>query len=189
MAASPVKLHDELYGLFKRDTSGRILFRVDTDAGGPTVLLQSGSEPDWANLHLDSRDLRSKPESKGLELSPSVGTELTFRLLARPTRVSSTGKGNPRGPRRDLRTDDERLEWLHRKAELSGFRVTMCGLTMYTFPAVKSSVGYRAKGGTFSAVRFDGQLIVVDPVLLRTAVENGVGTQKAFGFGLLSLGR
>jgi len=39
------------------------------------------------------------------------------------------------------------------------------------------------------AVRFDGVLVVTDPHKLREAVANGIGQQKAFGFGLLSLAR
>jgi CRISPR system Cascade subunit CasE len=47
--------------------------------------------------------------------------------------------------------------------------------------------GFRESGGAFTAVRFDGELGVTDAALLREAVANGIGTQKAFGFGLLSL--
>jgi CRISPR system Cascade subunit CasE len=103
--------------------------------------------------------------------------------------VTSTGKGNPRGPRRDLRSDEERLEWIKRKGELSGFQVSTCGITVFSFRAVKSSVGFRAKSGSFAAAQFDGELIVTDEVLFKKAIESGIGTQKAYGFGLLSVGR
>jgi CRISPR system Cascade subunit CasE len=189
LAASPIELHHELYGLFDKASSGRILFRVDADAYGPTILLQSSSVPDWSKLRLSVHDVRSLPESKPLDVMLAEGTELSFRLLARPTKVIPTGKGNPRGPRRDLRTDEERLGWIHRKAEASGFRVTLCGISNFSFASIKSNVAPRAKGGTFSAVRFDGELVVVDTELLTHAVANGIGTQKAFGFGLISLGK
>ncbi|GFO83041.1 MAG: hypothetical protein A49_26680 [Methyloceanibacter sp.] len=38
-----------------------------------------------------------------------------------------------------------------------------------------------------TAVRFDGVLLVTDPSKLCEAVRLGIGAQKAFGFGLLSL--
>lgn len=41
--------------------------------------------------------------------------------------------------------------------------------------------------GWLTAVQFDGVLVVTDPDKLREAVRNGIGPQKAFGFGLLSL--
>jgi CRISPR-associated protein Cas6/Cse3/CasE subtype I-E len=43
------------------------------------------------------------------------------------------------------------------------------------------------KSGRLSAVQFDGVLVVTDPDKLSVAVRNGIGPQKAFGFGLLSL--
>jgi CRISPR-associated protein Cas6/Cse3/CasE subtype I-E len=189
LAADTTELHRELYRLFEKENAGRILFRVDSDEAGPTVLVQSAIQPDWDRFGLSIPDLRSAPNSKPIEITPPVGAELSFRLMARPTRVGSTGKGNRRGPRRDLRTDEERLEWLRRKGEIAGFRVTMCGLTILSLTAIKSDVGFRSKGGSFAAVRFDGELVVADTDKLRSAVEAGIGTQKAFGFGLLSLGR
>ena len=145
--------------------------------------------PNWGRLWLEDRDLRDAPATKPIALDVEPGTPLSFRLLARPARRTSTGKGNDPGPRRDLRTDEERLAWLHRKGEGRGFRVTTCGLTMMTFAAVHPGLSLRAKGGSFTAVRFDGELVVIDPDRLREAVAQGIGTQKAFGFGLLSLGR
>lgn len=37
------------------------------------------------------------------------------------------------------------------------------------------------------AVRFEGILTVTDPDTFRTTVATGIGSAKAFGFGLLSL--
>jgi CRISPR system Cascade subunit CasE len=189
LAGDPNRLHQTIYGLFPPDRKGRLLFRVDTGSGGPMVLIQSGCEPDWLKLELAKRDLRSEPDSKLISIEPPAGSELAFRLLARPVKRISGGKGHPPGPRNDLRTDEERLDWLHRKGETSGFKVITCGLTVLSFKAIKSDAGFRTKGGSFAAVQFDGALLVTDPDKLLSAVEKGIGTQKAFGFGMLSLGR
>jgi CRISPR system Cascade subunit CasE len=53
-------------------------------------------------------------------------------------------------------------------------------------------MGDRDAGGrrlTFGAVVFDGMLEVSDPGRLRSALRHGIGSAKAFGFGLLSLAR
>ena len=42
---------------------------------------------------------------------------------------------------------------------------------------------------TFASVLFDGELVVTDAELFRTALASGVGTSKAYGFGLLSIAR
>ena len=43
------------------------------------------------------------------------------------------------------------------------------------------------RDGEFLAVRFDGLLAVTDPALFRNTLQTGIGSAKAFGFGLLSL--
>lgn len=188
LAGSPDELHRLVAALFNGREASRFLFRVDPGERGPDLLIQSKVTPDWRRLGLEDRDLREAPMAKPLVLSLEEGMELSFRLLTRPTKRASTGKGNAPGPRNDLRTDEERLAWLHRKGESSGFRVTTCGLTLATFAAVRSNAPLRAKGGSFTGVRFDGELVVTAPDRLIEAVAQGIGTQKAFGFGLLSLG-
>jgi CRISPR system Cascade subunit CasE len=42
--------------------------------------------------------------------------------------------------------------------------------------------------GRFYAVRFEGLLEVTDPGLFLEMLQDGVGSAKGFGFGLLSLG-
>jgi CRISPR system Cascade subunit CasE len=187
LAGDISELHRVIYALFEDPRDGRILFRVETHQGQPIVLIQSPTPPDWEQLPLEARDLCSEPMTKNFSPNLIEGAEYSFRLLARVTRRSSSGTGKPAGARRDLRSDEERLEWLHRKGSESGFAVTACGLTILTFPSVHSDKGYRAKGGSFSAVQFDGTLIVSDAEKLRHAITHGLGTQKGFGFGLLSL--
>ncbi len=189
LAGSPGELHRMVVALLDGREDSSFLFRVDPGERGPDLLIQSKTEPKWDRLGLEDRDLRDEPATKPLSFDVEPGTALSFRLLARPVRRTSTGKGNAPGPRRDLRTDEERLAWLHRKGDEGGFGVTMCGLTTMTFAAVHSGLSLRAKGGSFTAVRFDGELVVTDAEALQEAVAQGIGTQKAFGFGLLSLGK
>jgi len=189
LAGDLEQLHATLYALFSNAERGRVLFRIDNPNGFPVVIIQSASEPHWNDLKLEPTDLIAVPESKPFDFSPLTGAEYAFRLLARPTHRLATGKENPNGKRRDLRTDEERLNWLRRKSESSGFKVLSCGLTILNLPAIKSGRQFRQPGGSFSAVQFDGILTVTDPDKLREAVANGIGTQKAYGFGLLSLAR
>jgi len=108
------------------------------------------------------------------------------------------------GPRRACRNDEQRLEWLRGKANSGGFAIESVGLSLVEWGNTKP---LQAKGGAVAetheqarkrafgrgprqrldAVRFDGVLVVTDPEKLLQAVRNGIGTQKAFGFGLLSL--
>lgn len=196
LAASPEELHAKLYALVPtpgHGTSRSLLFRVDVSDNGPVVLLQSSAEPDWAALEVAPRTLLEPPATKEFDPTFRLGQRMGFRLLARPsTRKSGdyglkkSGKRQP-GPRVDCRDDEQRLEWLRRKSGQHGFQVEAVGLTMVSMPAVKSDRAPREKGGSFTAVQFDGVLVVTDPEKLREAVCNGIGPQKAYGFGLLSL--
>ncbi len=40
---------------------------------------------------------------------------------------------------------------------------------------------------TFASVLFDGDLVVLDKMLFLEALSGGIGTGKAYGFGLLSI--
>jgi len=188
MASDPNRLHRAIYSLFDPPDLGRVLFRVDSSTEGPNILIQSQATPNWENLALVETDLRKGPQTKTVEFDLENGRELSFRLLARPSKRTSTGKGGAPGQRRDLRSDEERLDWLIRKSAGAGFKVTGCGLSVFSLPAVHPEKSFREKGGSFSAIRFDGTLVVTDPERLESTVHLGIGIQKGFGLGLLSLG-
>jgi CRISPR system Cascade subunit CasE len=135
---------------------------------------------------------------------------LAFRLLCQPL-VRKSGefgvKPNGKrmaGPRRACRNDEQRLDWLRRKANDCGFAIETVGLTMVEWRNTKP---LQAKGGVpietheqarkrafglaavqrLGAVRFDGVLVVIDRDRFKTALVNGIGSFKGFGFGLLSV--
>lgn len=195
LAASPEQLHRTLYALVP-ETSSQIerplLFRVDTGEQGPVVLIQSAVPLAWDALEIAPRSLLQPPETKEFDCHPLAGQRMSFRLFTRPSVRKSgdfgakpNGKRKP-GPRSDCRDDEQRLEWLRRKGRESGFVVETVGLSLVSLPAIKAE---RAGPDriSFTAVRFDGVLVVSDPEMLKEAVRKGIGTQKAFGFGLLSL--
>lgn len=210
LAADATLLHKAIYSLFPPKENDRILFRVDSGPAGPIVLIQSATSPDFSKLELTASDLREAPLSKLLDLELREGEQYSFRLLARPSkrclhdfswwsphtsRLSVRENFKPelyavaKGTRFDLRSDEDQIAWLRRKGISSGFRVQHCELTPYNLPAIKSSLNFRHRSGSFTAILFDGVLTVTDPASMFEAIKSGIGTQKAFGFGLLSLAR
>lgn len=121
-----------------------------------------------------------------------------FRLLANPTektkRLTQREQEEDRPPRDKSRRvcyrgEELQLAWLERKAEQAGFRVDSI---MATSAGIIRAYRTRApdeKPMVFYGVRFDGVLQVVAPELLVKAVEQGIGSAKGFGFGLLSIAR
>src|ERR1035437_5296772 len=136
-----------------------VLFRVECPpAGSPYVMIQSRETPDFT--HLPRGYVIHAPESKDVSeayASLHAGMKLRFRLRANPTRKIDT-KSGPDGARHN------------------GRRVNF-----------RADSGGQARKLTFGSVPFEGIMEVADPERLRDALEYGIGSAKAYGFGLLSV--
>lgn len=181
----PYELHRTICHAFENPEDARILFRADTDRAGEVhVIVQSLAKPDWSRLKEDSRYLKQTDEPKLVELSGlRVGMPLRFRLRCRPSKRVGEPGSSDEGKRKSLKDKDEIFAWLERKAEASGFQVNDAAFDRVYWYESKQGKDDKPLG----AVQFDGVLVVSDPDRLREAVRNGIGPQKAYGFGLLSL--
>ena len=186
-AEHPYELHRTICKAFSKPDEARILFRTDGDRPGEVhVIVQSLIAPDWSRLDPKEDYLKQIDEPKLVELGAlRPGLPLRFRLRCRPSkRIGETGHPDE-GKRKSLKTKEEIFEWLRRKAEENGFEVTDVAFDRVYWFESKEGKDQKPLG----AVQFDGVLIVTDPDKLREAVRNGIGPQKAYGFGLLSLAR
>lgn len=177
----------------------RVLHRLEIDPRGGALVLyvQSVSEPDWSRLPagaLATVEERRNPEVRDLrELDLiAAGRVARFRLRANPTRKIGTKSvdGRVQHGRRVPHRDDERcIEWLVRKGNNHGFELMRDAHGQLNVALVREPVRRGRRGGsmiTFEGVRFDGVLRIVDAEKFRVAVINGIGSGKAYGFGLLS---
>jgi CRISPR system Cascade subunit CasE len=207
--AQPYEIHRTLLNAFPRsrfhvartaeDAAG-VLFRVEQNAGGMvSVLVQSQLAPDWAVLQT-RRDARGHAyliravEQKTFELQLVRGQMLSFRLRANPTkRRKSDGK------RIGIENENEQLEWLRAKVQgdekreqaSGGFRLVRALVGREEFIKNKEAIhrADRSYDLKILAAQFDGLLQVDDPFKAAQTVARGIGSGKAFGFGLLSLAR
>ena len=88
------------------------------------------------------------------------------------------------GKRHGLLRDEEQLAWLDQKAMQNGFAIGRVRVMKEQPIKASTSSGHRA---TLHATRYDGLLSVLKPELFVDAVQAGVGSGKAYGFGLLSV--
>ncbi len=186
-ASRPYELHRSLLTAFPDKAAGgpgRVLFRLDTDreTGSMSVLVQSEKKPDWARLNGATGFVT---ECKCKEFEPKLAPEqvLRFRLLANPTkRTSSTGK------RQGILNDEDQLDWLRNKGIKGGFKLINAFTVNEGFSKDKMTDRNDAKHSvTMLAVRFDGILRVIDPDVFRCTIQDGIGSAKGLGFGLLSI--
>lgn len=197
----PGQLHRTLMRAFPQADGPRprsqfgVLFRVETDGGQPSVLVQSQVLPDWDMLpegYVMSHETR---EISAVLDAIQAGRGLRFRLTANPSRKSAAHRPNEAPPRNSRRvalvTDEERHAWLVARGARDGFVLVGGG----AFDGVRidpqpshSGAGHTGRSGiVVRAVQFEGRLQVVDAELMRRAVREGVGPAKAYGCGLLSL--
>ena len=183
-----------------------LLHRLDFDSrGGRAVLLvQSGIAPDWSFLPDGYAD-EIKCKSVGEQYAAIAdGQKLVFRLRANPTkRVGKSDalakdkfKESKTRRRVELRTDEEKIEWLRRKGADAGFRLagvrikeSIANVAQIADGKIRSRRSEGEPPMTFGATTFEGVLEVTDAEKFRQSLKQGIGTGKAYGFGLLSVAR
>lgn len=177
-----------------------VLYRLDIPhTGNPVLLVQSQADPDWAGLATGYL-LNEGAEKKQVDEHYAAlheGMVLAFRLRANPTKRLSTPRDSDgrrtRGKRIELGDEGAQLEWLRRKGEQHGFRL----LTARVDPAPKvqsraaddsSEQRSRSPGRlTFGVAVFEGELQITNVTRFHEALADGIGSGKAYGFGLLSV--
>ena len=124
----------------------RVLFRVDDDNDALFALVQSKVAPDWTAV-MHKPNYATDVRVTSFDFQPQVGQQLRFRLLANPTKASSTQRKGTRhavtptgdveassaqpkekrdrGQRVGLYREWERLDWLRRQGENHGFALEL----------------------------------------------------------------
>jgi len=173
----------------KRD----FLTRLDDKPRGAQLLIVSPTEPvrpDWLG----------RADSWGTKAIPPAYFQprrYRFQLHANPTYKPVTGKDGQRiiDPKRRKRRaivgDEALADWLRRKGETGGFRLSDAApVEIWTDLQrfVKRPASGLGHAGLHSSADFSGVLEVTDPALFLTKTfVTGIGSAKAFGFGLLVL--
>lgn len=191
--AQPYEMHRTILRAFPDhldQTDERVLWRVDSHrrTGALHLLVQSQSAPDWTRLEPADRGRPylapidgPNPAVKQVNPSYRSGQVLAFRLLANPTKRLGKAYGKDKGKRVGLYKPEEQLAWLNRKAEAAGFAV------LSATPHAPGKLRDSQRNLELLNVRFDGLLQVTEPAQLSEAIAQGIGSGKAFGFGLLSV--
>lgn len=179
--------HQRIWQAFGgRDGQARdFLIRVDRKEEAYRVIIlspSSPSKPDWCPTHCFG--------TKTLPDDYFAHSRYRFSLLANPTKKlrvdHADGSRKKNGRRVPLTKREDLVAWLLRKAATGGFTIDSDSLR--TIPRGRECFQKAGPShGTHSAVEFQGELTVTDPAQLRATVAAGIGSAKAFGFGLLVL--
>jgi CRISPR system Cascade subunit CasE len=179
--------HQRVWQAFgARDGQPRdFLIRVDRKEEAYRIVILSRSvptKPDWCPT-----------DCFGTKVIPDdffAHPRYRFTLFANPTKKlrvdNPDGTRKKNGRRVPVTSREDLVAWLQRKAAAGGFTINPDALR--TIPRGREY--FHADGpahGTHTAVEFQGELAVTDPARLRATLATGIGSAKAFGFGLLVL--
>ncbi len=163
-------------------SAAQVLYRLEGEAPVKLYVLSS-PRPDWSGLKPGFRSMPQSPKPLDMTAALSDGRRLGFDLVAIPAKkVGDEGKNSRRVFLRDA---GDRLEWLTRKAEQSGFHLLWCREDGQRRATVSARAG--AGPAVHTGVRFRGELTVTDGARFREAFQAGIGAGKAYGMGMLML--
>ena len=190
--------HQKIWQAFPgRDGAARdFLTRLDPLDRQLRLLVLSRTRPDrpgWC----------PEPSWQTKEIPPAFldGAAYRFSLVANPTRkVRVAGEDGTRAAqgrrvfvthREDRLIPDGKpqaglLSWLARKAEAGGFLLPDLA-AVRTLPRPRAYFNKGGKLGLHGGVEFQGVLRVTNPEVFRQTFADGIGSAKAFGFGMLVL--
>jgi CRISPR system Cascade subunit CasE len=189
--ANPYRVHQRLLMGVPETERGRVLFRIEDEWAPPRILVQAETQAQWDVAFADLLVLASAPRQKAAQVSVAVDDVLRFRLHANPTkRLSAKSPGSKvDGPRVGLFKEEEQRGWLKRKADGAGFELLGVDVRPCSTIVSRKNSAKDSARQSHLAVRFDGRLRVTDADALDQAIRWGIGSAKAYGFGLLSLAR
>jgi CRISPR system Cascade subunit CasE len=176
-----------------RDGRARdFLTRVDQSPQGFRLLIVSPeppTRPEWCS--------QNGWQSREIPAAYFKQSRYAFQLRANPTKkiidatkpkaIATDGRinRNKNAHRVPLRTPAELSAWLDRKGVSAGFTVEPDSLRI--IPEGQDHFNKAGRRGAHASVEFRGTLRVTDGAAFQQAFESGLGSAKAFGFGLLVL--
>jgi CRISPR system Cascade subunit CasE len=182
----------------KRTESSGFLFRIDPIPGGnPVIVVQSANWPDW-QYAFQNAPLLAAPVAQPVSFTPrfTPGDRFRFRLKANPVRHACERSKHPSGAPVEAKWVGKRIpvptaslgDWLAGHGERCGFKVISMSTPIPGYVYFNKGQD-EGQGQRLRSVLYEGVLCVTNPVPFTDAVKGGIGREKAFGFGLLSLAR
>jgi len=179
------------HGIIENSFSGerrRNLWRIDDLQGSKYLLLMSEVKPNLEFI-VEKIGFQEEAVSKdyGLALQNIVaGSHFYFKIIGNPVkRGRDTHRIIPLIKRNEKNIDDESEEtWLERKAGLNGFSLRYSKVTARD--TIKFSKNQQTKI-TIHRVTYEGILEVTEIKSFINALMNGIGREKAYGCGMLTI--
>lgn len=156
---------EQLLGIRKRH-----LWRLDKGK----ILLVSEDKPDKNALAKYGKNIQAKNYDTFLN-SLNTNTIYAFEIVANPT------KQGPNKKRISIYDEQDQLNWLKKKSLANGFEIQSTRIAAKKNPIVNK------RHFKFISAKFKGTLTITNPKKFKNAMINGIGHDKAYGMGLLTV--
>lgn len=184
---SPNKFHGAVEDAFS-EKQARNLWRIDKLRGEFYLLIVSAAKPDLSGIAAQfgyEDDCGESREYDELLKRIEKGSVWHFRLAANP--VHSIKGEKKRGKVVAHISEKYQLEWLDNQAAKRGFRILPDAVYVAeTNWQIFTKRNYSQKVRILEVV-FEGKLCVEDADVFRETLVNGIGREKAYGMGMLTV--
>ncbi len=185
--AYPNKFHGVVEEAFL-EKQKRNLWRIDTLRDKTYLLILSVSIPDLSKIveQFGYPSINGETKKYGQLLDRIQKDSVWhFRLVANPTH--SIKNKDKRGKVVAYVSDKEQLKWLNNQAEKKGFMVIPDSVgVMGSNWKIFHKHGRKQKVSILEVI-FEGRLKVEDVDTFKNTLLNGIGREKAYGMGLLTI--
>lgn len=165
-------------------SEAKVLYRVLRSEKNIQIYVQSVAIPQWERIESNGYHCEKKKDISQLSDSFYTNEILRFSLFGCPAKkVAGEGKNSKRVI---LRGEDAQIDWLRRQGKKSGFDILEAHII-----GKGEQLSGKKESGVFqiAGVTFEGVLQIKEPDAFREGFENGIGAEKAYGFGMLMIGK
>lgn len=166
----------------KRKERSRKLWRIDNLNGNSYLLLISEKKPDLTRL--EKYGVHGTGESKSYDKFLSNiqnGNIYQFRAELNPAHKAIDGGRKHVYPEI---TADQQMNYFYKKAADNGFRILGCDIKERGFKILRKKSQQSVR---LCYAVYEGRLEVTDKDRFRNALINGIGREKAYGCGLMTI--
>lgn len=182
--------HAALEASRQTDDDGRLLWRIDELKHSQYLLVLSQKSLNTKLLERQFGLPGENAEQKDYDtlLNRIVeGSIWHFKLVANPTFTAPKAEGEKRGKKKPCFTEKYQLKWLLTQSEKNGFEITgESARVMRSVPVFVRKHGQNTPI-QLQQVTYQGILKVKDVELFKNVLVKGIGREKAYGMGLLTI--
>jgi CRISPR system Cascade subunit CasE len=187
LLSSQQVVHATIESCFNEIEKTRKLWRLDYFQGKPCILLLSHTKPELepflSQFGYEKEPKEIRDYQKVLDLIANR-QQFKFRLTANPV-YSVKKEGEKRGQIMPHITIEQQEKWLSEKSEKYGFKIIQDEIVERD----RKRFMRNHRAVMFSMVTFEGILEISDEGVFKQTLVDGIGREKAYGCGLLTLAR